>query len=101
MSSTATEIGAILSSAIRVLRGLKSAEELISAWPLLYQKALQSLQTLSELEYRLFFDLPDEEEEAANLRAATTLSREQLVEKCISTPRDLTDKELAITKDRF
>ncbi|KAH7372122.1 hypothetical protein BKA64DRAFT_750934 [Cadophora sp. MPI-SDFR-AT-0126] len=101
MLSTTTDIGPILASALRVSRGLISAYELISAWPSLHQKALQCPQTLFEVERRLFFDRPDEDEEADNLRAATTLSRDQLLDKAISSPDELTAKEVAILDNRF
>jgi hypothetical protein len=68
---------------------------------LLKQKSPTLPPTLTESGRRLFLDLPTEETETANIRAATNLSRDQLIEKAISNRENLTESELKILQDRF
>jgi hypothetical protein len=68
---------------------------------LLKQKSLTLPPSLTEFERRLFLDLPSEETETANIRAATNLSREQLIEKAISNRENMIESELKILQDRY
>ena len=86
---------------MRVLRNITPIQDFIAAWPLLKQKSLASPPTLTEFERRLFLDLPTEDVETSNIRAATILSREQLIEKAISTREHLTQEEIVILMNRF
>ena len=101
MSSPTTAVEPLLASSMRVVRNVTALEDFIAAWPLLKQKSLTSPPTLTESERRLFLDLPTEETETVNIRAATNLSREQLIEKATSNPENLTANELQILEDRF
>jgi hypothetical protein len=101
MASPSAAVEPLLASSMRVVRNVTPLEDFIAAWPLLKQKSLTLPPTLTESERRLFLDLPTEEIETANIRAATNLSREQLIEKAISNRENLTESELKILQDRF
>ena len=101
MSSPAAAVEPLLGSSMRVLRNITPLQDYIAAWPLLKQKSLTSPPTLTEFERRLYLDLPPEDVEASNVRAATILSREQLIEKAVSSQQNLTEEELALLKNRF
>ncbi|KAH8908651.1 hypothetical protein BR93DRAFT_994229 [Coniochaeta sp. PMI_546] len=97
-----------LSSYLRVQRGIETAQDLIDAFPALEQAVLNSSSTsegagpgLTEQDRRRILDLPEPEEEAANIRRATTRSRAELVYTALSSPGDLSDAELKLLKDRF
>lgn len=91
----------LLASSMRVLRNVTPLEEFIAAWPILKQKSLSSPPTLTESERRLLLDLPPKELETANLHAATILSRDQLIEKAISSRELLTQEELDLLQHGF
>lgn len=99
MSVPTAQYEHMLATSLRVLQNLTTAEDFIAAWPALRQKSLYS--SLTEIERRLLLDLPDEDMETSNIRAATSLSREQLIEKANSDPKSLTDEEVELLKDRF
>ncbi|KAF7927657.1 uncharacterized protein EAE98_006039 [Botrytis deweyae] len=84
MASSATEIEPLLASSMRVLRNQTTLQDLIAAYPSLKEKSLSSPSSLTELERRVFLDLPDPEIESANISAATNLSRAELVEKAVT-----------------
>ncbi|KAG4433948.1 hypothetical protein IFR05_010561 [Cadophora sp. M221] len=65
MTSLANDMQLILTKSIRVVRNLTKPGDLIAIWPSLKTKVLESPSTLTDLERRLFFDLPDEDTEAA------------------------------------
>ncbi|KAH6718402.1 hypothetical protein BKA61DRAFT_732685 [Leptodontidium sp. MPI-SDFR-AT-0119] len=101
MASPVSAIEPMLASSMRVMRNLTAVETLISAWPLLQQKSASSPSILSDTERRLFLDLPDADLEAANIRAVTSISREQLIEQALSHVESLTYDELMLLNDRF
>ncbi|KAF7954895.1 uncharacterized protein EAE97_000154 [Botrytis byssoidea] len=101
MTSSVTEIEPLLASSMRVLRNQTTLQDLIAAYPSLKEKSLASPLSLTELERRVFLDLPDPEMESANISAATSLSRAELIEKAITDRGSLTDSEVLILKDRF
>ncbi|KAH9211549.1 hypothetical protein DL95DRAFT_510972 [Leptodontidium sp. 2 PMI_412] len=101
MASPVSAIEPMLASSMRVVRNLTAAKTLISAWPLLQQKSASSPSILSDTERRLFLDLPDADLEAANIRAVTSISREQLIEQALSHVESLTYDELMLLNDRF
>lgn len=93
---------------MRVQRGLDTAQDLIEAFPALEQAALNSSSAggatgagLTEQDRRRLADLPDAEEEAANIRRVSTRSREELVSTLLSRPEDLSDAELELVRARF
>ncbi|KAL2059908.1 hypothetical protein VTL71DRAFT_10063 [Oculimacula yallundae] len=101
MASPTAGIELLLATTMRVLRNATRLEEIIEAWPSLREKSLCSPPTLTEQERRIYFDLPDEEMELSNLRAVTSRSREELIEKALSSREQLTEKELIVLMDRF
>ncbi|KAF7916853.1 hypothetical protein EAE99_009478 [Botrytis elliptica] len=101
MASSATEIEPLLASSMRVLRNQTTLQDLIAAYPSLKEKSLSSPSSLTELERRVFLDLPDPEIESANISAATNLSRAELIEKAVTNRGSLTDAEVLVLKDRF
>ncbi|TGO14339.1 hypothetical protein BTUL_0054g00070 [Botrytis tulipae] len=101
MASSVTEIEPLLASSMRVLRNQTTLQDLIAAYPSLREKSLSSPSSLTELERRVFLDLPDPEMESANISAATSLSRAELIEKAVTNRVSLTDSEVLILKDRF
>lgn len=101
MASPTAAVEPMLASSMRVLRNITPLQDFVAAWPLLKQKSLASPPTLTEFERRLFLDLPTEDLETSNIRAATILSREQLIEKAKSSRENLTQEELKILSDRF
>ncbi|TGO47397.1 hypothetical protein BOTNAR_0527g00020 [Botryotinia narcissicola] len=101
MASSVTEIEPLLASSMRVLRNQTTLQDLVAAYPSLKEKSLSSPSSLTKLERRVFLDLPDPEMESANISAATSLSRAELIEKAVINRGSLTDSEVLILKDRF
>ncbi|KAF7868879.1 uncharacterized protein EAF02_009615 [Botrytis sinoallii] len=101
MASSATEIEPLLASSMRALRNQTTLQDLIAAYPSLKEKSLSSPSSLTELERRVFLDLPDPEIESANISAATNISRAELIEKAVTNRGSLTDAEVLVLKDRF
>jgi hypothetical protein len=101
MASPTAAVEPLLASSMRVLRNITPLQDFIAAWPIIKQKSLTSPPTLTESERRLLLDLPPEELEKSYLRAATILSREQLIEKAISSQELLTLEEIDILQHRF
>ncbi|KAF7885254.1 hypothetical protein EAF00_011072 [Botryotinia globosa] len=85
----------------RVLRNHITLDEIITAYPLLKEKALSIPSTLTDEERRVFLDLPDVNTETANIRAVTTLSRAALIEKAVKDPSSLTQEEIILLKNKF
>lgn len=56
---------------------------------------------MTESKQRVFLDLPDPDMETANLKAATNLSRSELIEKAVTDRGSLTEAEVLVLKDRF
>jgi hypothetical protein len=97
-----------LSASMRVQRGFDTAQDLINAFPALEQAALNSSAAgggagagLTEQDRRRLGDLPDAEEEAANIRRVSTRSRAELVSTVLSHPEDLSDAELELVRANF
>jgi hypothetical protein len=97
-----------LSTLMRVQRGVETAQELINAFPALEQAALNSSSAsggarpgLTEQDCRRLLDLPDAEEEAANIRRVSARSHAELVSTVLSRPGDLSDAELGLFAHRF
>ncbi|TGO11210.1 hypothetical protein BTUL_0115g00290 [Botrytis tulipae] len=86
---------------MRVLRNHNTLEELIAAYPSLEEKCLSCPSALTDEERRVFLDLPDLDMETANIRAATALSREELIEKAVKDPSSLTQEEKLLLLARF
>ncbi|KAF7958005.1 hypothetical protein EAE96_003572 [Botrytis aclada] len=101
MASPITDIEPLLASSMRVLRNQTRLQDLIAAYPSLKEKSLSSPSSLTESERRVFLDLPDPETESANISAATSLSRAELIEKAVANRGGLADAEVLILKDRF
>ena len=101
MASSTAAIEPLLGTTMRVLRSVTKVEDLIAAWPSLKEKSLSSPATMTEHERRLYLDLPDEDMERSNVRAATSLPRKQLIEKALSNQKQLTAKEAILLRDRF
>lgn len=78
---------------MRVLRNHNTLEELIAAYPSLKEKSLSCPSALTNEERRVFLDLPDLDMETANIRAATDLSRAELIEKAVKDPSSVTQEE--------
>ncbi|KAK0122591.1 hypothetical protein ONS96_009632 [Cadophora gregata f. sp. sojae] len=98
---TINSIDPLIATTMRVLRKVSTAEDLITAWPLLKEKSLSSPPTLTDHERRLYFDLPDKNMEDLNISEATSLSRSQLIEKALSHQDQLTTKEAVLLLSRF
>lgn len=97
-----------LSTSMRVQRGIETAQELINAFPALEQAALNLSSAgggaspgLTEQDRRRLTDLPDAEEEAANIRAVSARSRDELVSTALSGPGDLSEGELKLLDNHF
>ncbi|THV44132.1 hypothetical protein BGAL_0724g00020 [Botrytis galanthina] len=103
MASSVTKIEPLLASSMRggVLRNQTTLQDLIAAYPSLKEKSLSSPSSLTQLERRVFLDLPDPETESANIGAATSLSRAELIEKAVTNRGNLTESEVLVLKDRF
>jgi len=101
MASSAAAIEPLLDTTMRVLRSVTKADDLIAAWPSLKEKSLSSPATMTEHERRLYLDLPDEDMERSNIKRATSLSREQLIEKALSNWEQLTTREVDLLMGRF
>ncbi|TGO23398.1 hypothetical protein BPAE_0134g00320 [Botrytis paeoniae] len=93
MASSVTEIDPLLASSMRVLRSQITLQDLVAGYPSLKEKALSSPESLTESEGRVFLDLPDPEMESANIIAATSLSRAELIEKAVTNRASLTYAE--------
>jgi hypothetical protein len=97
-----------LSAYMRVQRGVETAQDHINAFPALEQAALNpssagggAVPGLTEQDRRRLLDLPDAEEEAANIRHVSARSRAELVSAALSRPGDLSDAELKLLMGRF
>ncbi|KAH9213558.1 hypothetical protein DL95DRAFT_506059 [Leptodontidium sp. 2 PMI_412] len=100
-SSSTTVIEPLLATTMRILRKLTTVDNIIASWPSFKEKSLSLPPTLTDHERRLYFDLPNEDTERSNIRAAADLSREQLIEKTVSNREQLTTQELTILMRRF
>ncbi|TGO40654.1 hypothetical protein BHYA_0033g00070 [Botrytis hyacinthi] len=101
MTSSIAEIEPLLASLMSVLRNQTTLQDLIAAYLSLKEKSLSFPSSLTELERRVFLDLPEPEMESANISAATSLSRAKLIEKAVTDRGNLTDSEHLVLKDRF
>ncbi|KAF7874795.1 hypothetical protein EAF04_001969 [Stromatinia cepivora] len=101
MASSIADIEPLLASSMRVLRNRTTLQDLIAAYPSLKEKALSSPSTMTESERRVFLDLPDPDMETANIKAATSLSRAELIQKAITDRGSLTEAEVLVLKNRF
>jgi len=90
-----------LASYVRVLRGKENLSDSIALFPTLEQKALSTPPTLTEFERRQLLNFPDKEEEAENIRSASSGSRDELISLALSNPSSLSDTELGLIKRNF
>ncbi|KAF7905592.1 uncharacterized protein EAF01_006113 [Botrytis porri] len=86
---------------MRVSRNHSTLEELVAAYPSLKEKSLSCPSALTGEERRIFLDFPDVDMETANIRAATALSRAELIEKAVADPNSLTQEETLLLLARF
>lgn len=73
-----------LFTSMRVIRGNDTHQNLVETFPELEQKALGSPSTLTDSERRRLLDLPDADDEAANIARVSTRSRNELLSAALS-----------------
>jgi hypothetical protein len=87
----------LFSSFIRVLRNLDDAAELLAT----FEELESNLSAASIEDHVRFLDFPDVSTQEANIAAATTLSKEELLKKAAQSPRELTESELDLLNSRY
>ncbi|TGO75413.1 hypothetical protein BELL_0214g00040 [Botrytis elliptica] len=99
--SEKTILEASMGSYMRVLRNHNTLVKLIAAYPSLKENSLSCPSALTDKERRVFLDLPDADLETANIKAATALSRAELIEQAVTDPSSLTQEEILLLSARF
>lgn len=87
----------LIPSFIRVVRQLDDAASLLA----LFQE-FESNPSAVRAEDRVWLlDFPDPSTQEANIAAATTLNKQDLLKKAAQSPRELTEAEIDLLKNRY
>ncbi|KAJ6150184.1 hypothetical protein N7471_001383 [Penicillium samsonianum] len=84
-------------SFIRVIRNIDDAARLLAT----FQEFESNPSAISAEDRVRFLDFPDFSTQEANISAATTLNKEELLKKAAESPRDLTSSEVELLYSRY